>query len=95
MGNFQNIDINKIARNLLGDLEVTSNIFAATDHLDVQEEVLFNVVESMIIVYLRVRSFSCVRDVSIDKKKEKDAVLKEKALRKTLKKSEKVKNNEE
>ena len=68
----------------------------ATDGIDVTEEIVSNVVESMIIVYLRVRSFSCVRDMSIQKKKEKDTALKEKALRKTLKNNnEKSKKMEE
>ena len=95
-GNIQNIDIFKITKNLLNDLDVTGNMFMATDGIDVAEEIVSNVVESMIIVYLRVRSFSCVRDMSIQKKKEKDTALKEKALRKTLKNdNEKSKKMEE
>ena len=95
-GNIQSIDIFKITKNLLNDLDVTGNMFMATDGIDVTEEIVSNVVESMIIVYLRVRSFSCVRDMSIQKKKEKDTALKEKALRKTLKNdNEKGKKMEE
>ena len=92
-GSFQNIDIFEITKTLLNDLEVTGNMFMATDNImDLKEEILSNVVESMIIVYLRVRSFSCVRDLSTQKKMEKDAALKEKALRKTLKKNTDNKN---
>jgi galactitol-specific phosphotransferase system IIB component len=87
-GNFQNIDIFEITKTLLNDLEVTGNMFMATDNImDLKEEIVSNVVESMIIVYLRVRSFSCVRDLVTQKKMEKDVALKEKALRKTLKKN--------
>ena len=64
---------------------MTENIFAATDHVGATQEIAFNVVESMIVVYLRVRSFSCVKNICIDKKKKKDAINKEKALRKSLK----------
>ena len=74
------------------DLEVTGNFYAATDHIDnLKEEVLLNVVESMLTVYLRVRCFSFVRDITVEKKKEKDEALKEKALRKSLKNKEKEK----
>ena len=87
-GNFQNIDIFEMTKSLLNDLEVTGNMFMATENImDLKEEIVSNVVESMIIVYLRVRSFSCVRDLSTQKKMEKDVALKEKALRKTLKKN--------
>ena len=86
-GDIQNIAINGIVKNLMNDIDVTGNFYAVTDHIvDLKEEVLFNVVESMLIVYLRVRSFSYVRDLTVEKKKEKDALLKEKSLRKTLKK---------
>ena len=97
LGTIQSIDVFEITRTLLQDLEVTGNMFAATDGIiGMKEEVLFNVVESMILVYLRIRAFSCVRDMSTQKKMEKEAALKEKSLRKTLKKkAEKNKNNEE
>ena len=96
-GSIQNIDIFEMTKTLLNDLDVTGNMFMATDSIsDVKEEIVSNVVESMLIVYLRIRSFSCVRDMSTQKKMEKDAALKEKALRKTLKKNnEKSKKMEE
>ena len=88
----QNIDVNAMIKNLMVDLEVTGNFYAATDHIDnLKEEVLLNVVESMLTVYLRVRCFSFVRDITVEKKKEKDEALKEKALRKSLKNKEKEK----
>ena len=95
--NIQNIDILEITKILLNDLDVTGNMFTATDSIsNVKEEIVSNVVESMLIVYLRVRSFSYVRDISTQKKMEKNAELKEKALRKTLKKkNEKSKKLEE
>ena len=90
-GNLQKVDINEIAKDLMKDFDVTGDFFTATDHIaDLKEEILLIVVEGMLLVYLRVRAFSCVRDIAMKKKKEKDALLREKSLRKTLKNNKKT-----
>ena len=71
----------------MSNVEVTSCYNIATQLIENEdEEGLLNVVETMFLLYLRLRSFSHVRDLASQKKKEKKVQGKEKALRKTLKK---------
>lgn len=85
----KNIDCRSMVDNLLTDVEVMSCCNTATQLLDPKdEEELLNVAEKMLHLYLRVRSFSHVRDLASQKMKEKKIQGKDKALRKTLKKNE-------
>ena len=88
--NPQNIDCRKMIDTLMTDVEVVSCYNTATQLLENKdEEELLNLVEKMFLLYLRVRSFSHVRDLASQKKKEKKIQGKDKTLRKTLEKSDK------
>ena len=88
--NPQNIDYREMVDTIMADVEVVSCYNIATQLLENKdEEELLNVVEKMFLLYLRVRSFSHVRDLVSKKKKEKKIRGKDKALRKTLKNSDK------
>ena len=88
--NPQNIDCREMVDTIMADVEVVSCYNIATQLLENKdEEELLNMVEKMFLLYLRVRSFSHVRDLVSKKKKEKKIRGKDKALRKTLKNSDK------
>ena len=87
----QKIHIPTMVDFLLADIEVQSCSQLSIETLiSVDEEIFQNVVEAMLTLYLRVRSFSHVRDLSRKQKKEKAVKTKEKALRKELKEPETV-----
>ena len=82
----QNIHIPTMVDFMMTDIEVQSCSQLSIEALiSVDDEILQNVVEAMLTLYYRVRSFSHVRDLSRQKKKEKAVKTKEKALRKELK----------
>ena len=83
--NPQNINCKGMVDMLMYEVQVISCYTISTQLLEnIDEELLLNVVESMFTLYLRVRSFSYVRELAAEKKKEKQVHIKEKALRKDL-----------
>ena len=55
--------------------------------MESNQEFALTVLEKMFTLYLRVRSFSFVKDLAVKKDKKKTTNKKEKALRKELKRS--------
>ena len=83
--NPQNINCKEMVDMLMYEVQVISCYTISTQLLEnIDEELLLNVVESMFTLYLRVRSFSYVRELAAEKKKEKQVLMKEKTLRKGL-----------
>ena len=85
--NLRNIDIVKITSNLMSQSDIISLINSITDisGSNIDSEIRNNLFEKMIQLYLRVRSFSLARDITLNKKKSCAAT---KGLRKEMKKSE-------
>ena len=80
------IDLQKITNHLLREVDIISLFDLICDKSGmnvIQPEIKYNVLESMIKLYLRVRSFSFARDITSKQNAEK----KSKALRKEIKKS--------
>ena len=86
----RNIHIPTMVDYLLADIEVQSCSQLSIEALvSVDGENLQNVVEAMLTLYLRIRSFSHVRDLSKRQRQGRAVKSKEKALRKELKGFEK------
>ena len=84
--NPQKMNFKAMLESLMSNVEIVSCINIATqDIINKDQEVVSSVAECMFMIYLRVRSFSHVRDLVAEKKREKKEALKEKSLRKSLK----------
>ena len=83
--NPQNINCKRMVDMLMYEVQVISCYTISTQLLEnIDEELLLNVVESMFTLYLPFRSFSYVRELAAERKKEKQVLVKEKVLRKGL-----------
>ena len=84
------IDINAMAEELLQDTKIISlykAITGASDTNDLDYEVKVNLLESILKLYLRVRSFSFAKDIKFHKKQEqRNLKFKSKALPNDIKK---------
>lgn len=80
------IDVKTMAADLMKDVDVVSFFNAMVDSTDttIVDEIKQNLLDSMLKLYLRVRSFSLARDITANKSSEQAM---QKALRKNLKKS--------
>lgn len=88
INNLRKIDVQKITNQLLREVDIISlfDLICDTDKSGItmiQPEVKYNVLEGMIKLYLRVRSFSLAKDITSRKNAEK----KSKALRREIKMS--------
>ena len=84
------IDINEIMSRSINDSEVLTAFICmkATSELKLDDKVAKDVLQSIIHLYIRVRSFSFARDV-VQKYKLQMKLVKEKALRKNLSRASK------
>ena len=86
VANMRNIDIMKITANLMSQSDISLiNSITVISACNIDFEIRNNLFEKMIQLYLRVRSFSLARDITLNKKKSCAAT---KALRKEMKKAE-------
>ena len=82
------IDIGKISDKLMNDADIISMFSAVSDCSDVQNEIKENILQKMLHLYLRVRSFSLAKDITTKQKKlHAQTKAKNKGLRKEIKKS--------
>ena len=85
------IDINAMTEELLQDTKIISlykAIIGASDTNDLDNEVKVNLLENILKLYLRVRSFSFAKDITSHKKQEqRNLKFKTKALRNDIKKA--------
>ena len=85
------IDINAMTEELLQDTKIISlykAIIGTSDTNDLDNEVKVNLLENILKLYLRVRSFSFAKDITSHKKQEqRNLKFKTKALRNDIKKA--------
>ena len=72
----------------MSDADIISLFSAVSDDTNVQNEIKENILQKMLQLYLRVRSFSLAKDITTKQKKlHAQAKAKNKGLRKEIKKS--------
>ena len=80
---FRKIDVGSVSGKLMNS-DIVSLFSVVSDGIDIQNVIKDNILEKMLELYLRVRSFSFAKDVTSNQKKLHD---KNKGLRKEIKKS--------
>ena len=78
------IDVGSISSKLMDNPDIVSLFSVVSDGIDIQNEIKDNILEKMLELYLRVRSFSFAKDITSKQKKLHD---KTKGLRKEIKRS--------
>jgi len=88
MDNLRKIDTKKMAAELIKNIDIIYlyNMILDSTSIYLNQETQENLLEKLISLYLRVRSFSTARDI-IDKHRKEQKKSKSKGLRKTIKKS--------